>query len=123
MSLLSWIIGSSSLVLRSTASTMVRSSLPSAAGGHRRDDLARVRQAEADGERTVASQVDRLALQGHACVGLGRSIDDQLGVDLEVEVPSQRDQRRRCQVLQVALLIGRRSRSSNRSRRSIAVSG
>ena len=58
------------------------------------------RQAEAHGEGAISSQVDRLALQGHAGVGFGRPVHDQLGVDLEVEVATQRTQRCRRQVLE-----------------------
>ena len=100
MSLLSWIIGSSSLVLRSTARTIVRSSMPSALAA----TAGMIWRESGRLKRTVnvpsVRRVDRLALQGHLGVRLGRAVDDQLGVDLEVEVAAQRRQRRRRQVLE-----------------------
>ena len=86
-SLPSWIKGSSCLVLRSTARTMVRSSMPSGDGGDGGDDLPAVRQAEAHGEGAVGPQLDRLALQGDAGVGFRGAVDDQFGVQLEPELP------------------------------------
>src|SRR5262249_37271900 len=60
-----------------------------AAGGNRGNDLARVGQAEADGERAVRTKLNRLPLQGHVSAGLGRSINDQLRIDLKMEVAAQ----------------------------------
>jgi len=96
MSLWSWIIGSSSLVLRSTASTMVRSSPPSAlaaTAGMIWRESGKLKRTVNEPSFLNVSQVDGLALQGHPGVGLGRPINDQLGVDLEVKVASQRAQR------------------------------
>ena len=91
-SLPSWIIGSSSLVFRSTARTIVRSSTPSglaATAGMICRESGRLKRTV---KRAVGPELDRLALQGDLGVRLGRAVDDQLGVDLEVEVAAERRQ-------------------------------
>ena len=66
------------------------------AGRDRRDDLTGIGQAETDGKSAVGAKMNRLALQGHVRVGLGRAIDDKLSIDFEVEVAARaREERRR----------------------------
>ena len=45
------------------------------------------RQGDERVEGAVAAQLDRLALERHPGVGLGGAVDDQLGVELEPELP------------------------------------
>ena len=66
------------------------------AGGDGGDDLPGVGQAEADGEGAVGPELDGLALERDLGVGLGRAVDDQLGVDLEVEAAARARAGRRC---------------------------
>ena len=85
-SLPSWIMGSSSLVLRSTARTIVRSSTPSgleAVAGMiwRASGMLKRTVKEPSGRTWIGSpwRVTR-------GVGLGGAVDDQFGVELEVEL-------------------------------------
>ena len=121
ISLLSWIIGSSSFVLRSTASTMVRSSMPSAlaatAGMIWRESGRLKRTVNVPSGRSWTGSPWSVT----RALGSVRPVDDQLGVDLEVEIAAQDGRAADARFWSDRLFIGRRSRSSNRSRRSIAV--
>ena len=114
-------MGSSTLVLRSTAMTMVRCSTPSRRAGDDGQDLPLVGHRLADGEGAVGPELDRLAGQRHLGVGLGPAVEDHFGIDVEIEVAmaienalgSAAELRRR-----VRPAMGRRRRSSNNSCRS-----
>jgi len=63
------------------------------AGGDGGDDLSRIREGEPDGEGAVGTKLNVLALKGDLGVGFGRAVDDQFGVDLEVETARDRGER------------------------------
>ncbi len=56
-----------------------------AAAGNHRQNVSAVGQVESDGERAIATNFDRLAPQRYPCIGLGHTVNDQFGVDLELE--------------------------------------
>src|SRR5208282_1389565 len=53
----------------------------------RGDNLPGIGQAETNRERSVGAEMNRFALQGHMGIRFGGAVNDQLGIDLEVEIP------------------------------------
>ena len=77
--------GSITFVLRSTAKTIVRCSTPSQVLATSGNTCRRSGRLKRTAKRSVRPEVDRLAAKGDAGVGMRDAVNDQLGLDVEVQ--------------------------------------